>query len=107
ALVVATLLVAFAFFGMRRLQSAVWLLPPIGGFYPIFVYPWYLAWGIPYALNRHRKLAYLLVLYPLVAALVDQLFVRLWTIVFVFPITLATALALSAVPSRPAFARDR
>jgi len=107
ALVVATLLVAFAFFGMRRLQSAVWLLPPIGGFYPIFVYPWYLAWGIPYALNRHRNLAYLLVLFPFVAALVDQLFVRLWTIVFVFPITLATALALSAVPSRPAFARDR
>ncbi|MBV8148190.1 MAG: hypothetical protein JO092_03775 [Candidatus Eremiobacteraeota bacterium] len=85
---VAIVVVLAALAGARRYRAAVWLLPPVGGFYPAFVYPWYLVWGLPYALVRHRVLAYFLVWLPLVSALVDQQPIRIWTILLVFPLLL-------------------
>jgi len=94
ALAVGFVLIAAALLGLRRLRTAVWLLPSIGGFFPTFVYPWYLLWGLPYALARHRVTAYLLIWLPFVAALVDQLAIQLWTILFVFPAILFLSLRL-------------
>lgn len=89
--IVALALVLAALFGVRRYCSAVWLLAPVGSFYPAFVFPWYLLWGLPYALDRHRILAYFLIWLPLASALVDQQAMRVWTLLLAFPLLLALA----------------
>ncbi len=85
ATVLALVLIVAAILGSRRYRTAVWLLPPVGGFFPAFIFPWYLAWGIPYALARRNVLGYLLVWYPFASILVDQQAIRLWTLLLVFP----------------------
>ena len=94
--VVALAIVVSALFTGRRYLTAVWLLPAIGGFSPAFVFPWYLAWGLPYALSRHRALGYLLIWLPFISALVDQQAIHLWRILFVFPLVVVLALRAGA-----------
>ena len=90
---IALVVLVSALAGLRRRRAAVWLLPPLGGFFPTFIYPWYLAWGIPYALSKHRVLGYLLVWFPFVASLIDQQATRVWTLLFVFPLAFVFALS--------------
>lgn len=85
ATTVAIVLLLGGFWGWRRYRTAVWLIPPIGGLLPSFFFPWYLAWSIPYALARHRVMAYLLVWFPLVGALVSGELLQPWTLLVVFP----------------------
>ena len=89
---VAAALVLGALAGLRRPRTAVWLVPPLGALYPAFLYPWYLAWALPYALGRRRVLAYLLVWLPTASVLVNQDLVQVWTLVAVFPSILLAAL---------------
>jgi hypothetical protein len=93
---VAVLLLLIAFWGGRRFRTAVWLIPPIGGLLPSFFFPWYLGWSIPYALARHRVMAYLLVWFPLVGALVYGELLQPWTLLVVFPLLAIMALSPSA-----------
>ncbi|MBV8490579.1 MAG: hypothetical protein JO199_08620 [Candidatus Eremiobacteraeota bacterium] len=85
ALVAIAVLVA-ALAGVRRLRTAVWLVPPLGALYPAFLYPWYLMWSFPYALARRRVLAYLLVWLPFASALVNQHLLQVWTLILVYPL---------------------
>ena len=55
------------------------------------IFPWYLIWGFPYALARHRILGGLLVAFPFAAALVLPEFTRVWTLLLVFPMIVIMA----------------
>lgn len=98
AVVVALAIVVSAFAGWRRLRTGVWLIPQLGSLYPAFLYPWYLMWSFPYALRRRRVLAYLLIWFPFVGALVNQHLMQVWTLIVVFPLILVFALM---PPPRP------
>ena len=74
-----------AFFGRRRLRSAVWLMPALGA----YLDSWYMFWGFPYALGRRRVLANLLLWFPLVGALVDLTLVQVWTLPLVASVIVA------------------
>jgi hypothetical protein len=81
----------------RRLYSALWLIAMMSS----YIATWYVAYGLPYALARHRLTAYLLVTLPFACAVVDAKFVRPWT-----PIVLAAAIAI-LILSRPQLHADR
>jgi hypothetical protein len=78
-----------ALLGARRYIAALWFIPSIGAFELPWVtgsgqtfampwiLPWYFAWGLPYALNRHRILGFLAVAFPLLAAVVAPEVLRL------------------------------
>ncbi|MGR4065639.1 MAG: hypothetical protein ACLQPV_09380 [Vulcanimicrobiaceae bacterium] len=87
----ALVAIAVAVAGGRRLMSAVWLLPTLGAFGLPLIFPWYLIWGFPYALARHRILGGLLVGFPFVGALVLPEFTRVWTLLLVFPMIVVMA----------------
>jgi hypothetical protein len=91
-LLAALALVAAALFGFRRLKTAVWTIPVIGAFRQAFVPPWYLVFGLPYALGRHNVLRYLLISYPFAAAIVTAEFMRVWTLFLLFPLALVFSL---------------
>jgi hypothetical protein len=81
----------------RRYNAAAWLFP-LAGSYPT---SWYGIWGLGYALARQGAVAYLLIFLPLFAALIDVMFIRIWTIEFVVPAVMACCL-LSAYAGRSA-----
>jgi hypothetical protein len=60
-----------------------------------YIATWYCAYGIPYALARHRLLAYLMIALPFACALVDAKFMRPWT-----PLVLAGSIILCALQPR-------
>jgi hypothetical protein len=81
--------------GLRRFRTVPWLVPQIAA----AVFAWYLVWGLPYALSRHRALSYLLVCFPLVVVLIESAFFQTWEIFFVLP---ALALVSLFAPERKA-----
>lgn len=87
----AFLAIAAAVAGRRRLIGALWLIPSIGAFGMPIVFPWYLAWGFPYALARHRILGFLLVAFPLASALIMPELMRPWTVLVALPLAVALA----------------
>jgi hypothetical protein len=88
-LAIAAIAVAFA--GGRRLISANWLIPAIGGFGLPVIFPWYLIWALPYGLARHRVLGALLVAFPFAtAALVQELPLE-WAFFFAIPLAVVVA----------------
>jgi hypothetical protein len=93
------LLVA-ALYERRRLNSAVWCFPLMAS-YPT---PWYVGWGAGYALGSRRTLAYLLVWFPFCSALVDTMFMQLWTLEIVVPVV-TVASVLWMLDIRPGAAR--
>lgn len=60
--------------GCRR-KTAVWPIAMMSS----YVAMWYLPYGLPYALGRHRILTYLLVALPFACAAIDAKFMRGWT----------------------------
>ena len=93
ALAAAAAIVA-AVAGARRLRGAVWLIPMLGA----FTASWYAIWSLPYALGRRRVLAYLLLWFPLVSALVEPSLATPWTVFFVIPALVAVSLRYSLQP---------
>jgi hypothetical protein len=85
----ALVALVMAFFGRRRLRSAVWLMSALGA----YVDSWYMFWGFPYALGRRRVLANLLLWFPLVAALLDLTLVQTWTLPLVASVIVAYLLS--------------
>jgi hypothetical protein len=81
--------------GMRRYRTVPWVVPQIAA----AVFAWYLVWGLPYALNRHRALSYLLVCFPLVVVLIESAFLQNWSVLFVIP---GLALVSLFMPERKA-----
>jgi hypothetical protein len=75
----------------RRYASAVWIFPMMSA----YVATWYLTYGLPYALERRRILAYLLVALPLATMLVDAKFMRPWTFAVVLPLAVVLDVALA------------
>jgi hypothetical protein len=90
ALVAAVILLA-ALLGFGRLRSGAFLMPALAA----ALFPWYLAWSIPYALSRQRDLAYLLVAFPAAAALLDTVFFRGFIGLGALVLTLACAILLT------------
>lgn len=84
----ALFLLGLATIGGRRLYSGVWLIAMMSS----YVATWYVAYGLPYALARHRLVAYLLIALPFACATIDAKFMRPWT-----PIVLAAAIGASVV----------
>lgn len=78
----ALTLLVVAVWSRRRLRAAVWSFPLMAS-YPT---PWYAAWGFGYALTSRRTLGYLLVWFPFCSALVDTMFMQLWTLEIVVPV---------------------
>lgn len=74
-----------AIFRSRRLRSVVWLTP-LAASYTLSSYA---VWGLPYALLQRRVLGYLLVAFPLAAALLEVKFFTLWTLFIVVPLVFA------------------
>jgi len=93
--IVALLVLATAFFGRRRLRTAVWILPMLAA----SVFSWYFAWGTPYALARRRVLGYLLICFPFVTILFDSAFERFWELLAVLPIVVLISMF---APEKPA-----
>ena len=101
AVLAAGAFLAVAIAGGRRYRSAVWIVPAIGAFGIPYVYPWYFAWGLAYALQRRRVLRHLLAGFPLAAALMQHEFWSPITIVVIFPIvTAALCLTLPNLRAR-------
>jgi hypothetical protein len=93
---VAALIAIFvALAGGRRYRTTAWVMPQIAA----AVFAWYLVWGLPYALARHRLLSYLLVCFPLVAMLLESAFYQTWEIFYLLP---ALALLSLFAPERKA-----
>jgi len=90
ALVAAVILLA-ALLGFGRLRSGAFLMPALAA----ALFPWYLAWSIPYALSRQRDLACLLVAFPAAAALLDTVFFRGFIGLGALVLTLACAILLT------------
>ncbi|HTU83196.1 MAG TPA: hypothetical protein VMF61_13760 [Candidatus Acidoferrales bacterium] len=82
AALVAVALCVLALCGGRRLRSAAWTMPCIGG----IPFAWYFTWGLPYALTRRRVAGYVLVALPLVSAVSDTAFARPWVSLAVLPV---------------------
>jgi hypothetical protein len=76
--------------GLRRLRSAVWLIPMIGA----YTASWYALWSFPYALGARRVLVYFLLWLPFVTMLSEPTLVRQWTLTLVVPATVILALAI-------------
>jgi hypothetical protein len=93
--IAALLAVFLALIGGRRYRTTAWVMPQIAA----AVFAWYLVWGLPYALARHRTLSYLLVSFPLIVMLMESAFEQKWEIVFVVP---ALALVSLFAPERKA-----
>jgi hypothetical protein len=100
--VLALVLLAVAIAGGRRYKSAVWLFPALGSFSLTFTYPWYLVWGLPYALGRRAVMVHLLVGFPLAIALVQHEFMSALTFFVVYPALIV--LLCMRVDERPAIA---
>jgi hypothetical protein len=90
---VAAILATLVF--RRRLRTATWLIPMLGA----YTASWYAAWSVPYALSRHRVLAYLLVAFPFISILAEPSLARPWTMLLLVPLLAALA-ALRAFPRR-------
>ena len=90
ALVAAFVLLA-ALLGFGRLRSGAFLMPALAA----ALFPWYLAWSIPYALSRQRDLACLLIAFPAAAALLDTVFYRSFVGLGALLLTLACAILLT------------
>lgn len=84
ALTVVILMLA-AVFSARRLRSAVWLTP-LAASYTLSSYA---VWGLPYAFSRRSVLGYLLIAFPLAAALLEVKFFTLWSLFIVVPLVFA------------------
>jgi hypothetical protein len=93
--VTALLAIFLALIGGRRYRTAAWVMPQIAA----SVFAWYLVWGLPYALARHRTLSYLLVCFPLIVMLMESAFAQTWEFLFVVP---ALALLSLFAPERKA-----
>jgi hypothetical protein len=91
----AVIAVLATLFFRRRPRTAVWLIPMLGA----YTASWYAAWSVPYALSRHRILAYLLVAFPFVSILAEPSLARPWTMLLVIPLLAALAV-LRALPLR-------
>jgi hypothetical protein len=91
----ALLAIFLALAGGRRYRTTAWAMPQIAS----AVFAWYLVWGLPYALARHRTLSYLLVLFPLVAILTESALAQNWKLFVVVP---ALALLSLFAPERKA-----
>jgi hypothetical protein len=83
--------IAFAVAGMRRLKSAVWLLPMFGA----YTAPWYALWSLPYALGARRVLVYLAIWLPFVTFIAEPALTRVWTLAGVLPVAIVLSLMLS------------
>jgi hypothetical protein len=81
-----------AILGLRRLRTAVWLMPVFGAFRLPLIFPWYVAFGFPYALARHNALRYLLVSFPFVTAILTPELMRAWTLLAVIPFAVVLSL---------------
>ena len=105
--VVALALLARAVAGGRRYRSALWLMPILGSFSLPITFPWYFAWGFPYAFGQRRLLAHLLIGFPLAAALVTHELVSVWLLFFIYPLlVLVLCVPLQRRQVRPAPARN-
>jgi hypothetical protein len=93
--VAALLAIFLALIGGRRYRTTAWVMPQIAA----SVFAWYLVWGLPYALARHRTLSYLLVAFPLIVTLMESAFAQTWEFLFVVP---ALALLSLFAPERKA-----
>jgi hypothetical protein len=93
--VAALIAIFLALAGGRRYRATAWVIPQIAA----AVFAWYLVWGLPYALSRHRALSYLLVCFPLVVILIESAFAQNWEMYFVLP---ALALLSLFAPERKA-----
>jgi hypothetical protein len=93
--IAALLAIFLALIGGRRYRAAAWAMPQIAA----SVFAWYLVWGLPYALARHRTLSYLLVCFPLIVMLIESAFAQTWEFLFVVP---ALALLSLFAPERKA-----
>ncbi len=89
AFVAAVILLA-ALLGYKRLRTGAFVMPALAA----ALFPWYLAWSIPYALSRQRDLAYLLIAFPAAAALLDTVFFRNVVGLGALALTLACAILL-------------
>jgi hypothetical protein len=97
ALVAAGVLLA-ALLGLGRLRTGAFLMPALAA----ALFPWYLAWSIPYALSRQRDLATLLIAFPAAAALLDTVFFRNFVGLGALVLALACAILLTLrAGSRP------
>ncbi len=91
----ALFLLGLATIGGRRFYSAVWLIAMMSS----YVATWYVAYGLPYALARHRIIAYLLIALPFACAAVDAKFMRPWTpIVLIIAVLASVRLLLRPQP---------
>jgi hypothetical protein len=86
--VVALAAIAIAALGGPRRRGAVWVIPMMGS----YVATWYMAYGLPYALERRRMLAALLIALPWACALIDVKFACWWSVGIVLPATVAACL---------------
>jgi hypothetical protein len=77
----ALLAIFLALIGSRRYRATAWAMPQLAA----SVFAWYLVWGLPYALARHRTLSYLLVCFPLAVILLESAFFQTWEITVVIP----------------------
>ena len=89
--IVGLAVIVVSIFYVRRIRSAVWLMPFMG----TVAFPWYMVWGTGYALRSRRSLAYLLVWLPFAAMIVDSMFVQLWTILIILPAIVSIAILRS------------
>ena len=79
--VAALALLGLSVVATRRYASAIWIFPMMSS----YIATWYITYGLPYALERRRILAYLLIALPLATTLVDAKFMRPWTFAAVLP----------------------
>jgi len=83
--------IVFAVAGIRRLKSAVWLLPMFGA----YTAPWYALWSLPYALGARPVLVYLAIWLPFVTFIAEPALTRVWTVAGVLPAAIVLSLVLS------------
>jgi hypothetical protein len=76
--------------GLRRLRSAVWLLPMIGA----YTASWYTMWSLPYAIGARRVLAYFLMWLPFVTVLAEPSLARPWTLELLIPLAAIASLQM-------------
>lgn len=91
--------IAGALVCVRRLRTAVWLIPSFGA----YAAPWYALWSVPYALASRRATVYLLCAFPLVSALAEPALVRWWTLAIAVPALTVASLAFYRRQSGPSY----
>jgi hypothetical protein len=96
--IAALMLLGISIVAARRYASAVWIVPLMSS----YIATWYMTYGLPYALERRRILAYLLVALPLATALVDAKFIRPWTFAAILPAVVVLNVALANRRARSA-----